>query len=250
MQLNSIFKPDKRDEALERIVIGINEAAKNCTTIIKKINSLCQKPEDYPNPFSLIDEWVEGLFVNHFHDFIEEWISPIIISVEDEETLSNAFFKYFASLTPFFYENKKIISPDVIKPRKYIWTNDDYKELKVKLLQRWFYSEWDNIDGETKLKIGADLILKTQKVVKSIAASSKANSKAWNKQKKIDEIVFPEELILTVNGVMPLYEHQHQRDLFLYYVSEFVNRLPSVYKKFDNNFYEVGTYLYKFFQWS
>ncbi len=46
MQKNSLFKSDKRNEALERLAIGISEASKNCTTVIKKINSLCQKPND------------------------------------------------------------------------------------------------------------------------------------------------------------------------------------------------------------
>lgn len=117
--MNSLFKSDKRDEALERLAIGLTEAANNCTTVIKKINTLCQNPENYPNPFELISEWSEHLFANYFHDYIEEWTSENIISVEHEEELTNAFFSYFASLTPFFYENKTIISPEIIQPRKY-----------------------------------------------------------------------------------------------------------------------------------
>lgn len=188
--MNSLFQTEKRDEALERLSIGITEAAKNCTTVIKKINSLCQSPEKYPNPSNLISEWTGHLFTNQFHDFIEEWILPNTISVENEEELANAFFNYFACLTPFFYENKKIISPDIIKPKKYKWTTDDYKTLKLKLLHKWFYGEWDNLDPETKLEIGLKIELKTQKVIKSIGISSKANLSILNKQKKIDEIVF------------------------------------------------------------
>ena len=117
MQMNSLFQTDKRDQALERLAIGITEGAKNCTTLIKKINSLCQKPKDYPNPSDLINEWTGHLFTNQFHDFIDEWISPNIISVENEEELANEFFSYLASLTPFFYENKSMISPDIISPK-------------------------------------------------------------------------------------------------------------------------------------
>lgn len=217
MQMNSLFQTDKRDEELDRIAIGITEGAKNCTTVIKKINTLCQNPKDYPNPYDLINNWARHIFTNQFHDFVEEWISPIIISAEDEENLANAFFSYFICLTPFFYENKKIISPDIIKSKKYKWTNADYKELKVKLLHKWFYSEWDNLDGETKLKLGLDIELKTQKVLKLIDASSKANSSLWNKQKKIDEIIFSGQLMSIVNSVAPSYKHQYQTDLFLKY---------------------------------
>lgn len=248
--MNSIFNSNKREEALERLAIGITESAKNCTTVIKKINTLCQIPEKYPNPFELIKEWSEHLFTNYFHDYIEEWISPNIISVEHEKELSNAFFGYFASLTPFFYENKTIISPEIIKPQKYRWTTDDYKELKVKLLEKWFYNEWDNSDGETRLKHGYKMKLDTQKVVKSIAASSKANVSIWNKQKKIDAIVFSNNLMTVIKKVIPTYQHEHQAHLFLKYSEDFVRRLPSAFKKFDDNFYEVGTYLHKYFQWS
>ena len=127
---------------------------------------------------------------------------------------------------------------------------DDYKELKIKLLYRWFYSEWDNWDGETRLKLGLKLELNTKKVAKSIAVSSKANSTSWNRQKKIDDIVFSSELKSVIMKIMPLYKHQYQTDLFLKYTDDFINTLPVAYKKFDDSFYEVGTYLYKYFRWS
>jgi hypothetical protein len=215
-----------------------------------RINTLCQNPENYPNPFELISEWSEHLFTNYFHDYIEEWTSANIISVEHEEELANAFFSYFASLTPFFYENKTIISPEIIQPRKYRWTKDDYKELKVKLLYKWFYSGWDNWDGETRIRYGFKLETDIQKVVKLIAASSKANSSIWNKQKKIDAIVFSSDLMTVIHRIMPSYQHQYQTDLFLKYTTDFIRRLPSAFKKFDDNFYEVGTFLQKYFQWS
>ena len=105
--MNSVFKSKKRDDALEHLAIGITEGAKNCTTVVKKINTLCQDPEKFPNPFELINVWSEYLFTNYIHDYIEEWTSPNIISIEQQEELSNAFFGYFASLTPFFYESKR-----------------------------------------------------------------------------------------------------------------------------------------------
>ncbi len=248
--MKSIFKSNKRDEALEQLSIGITEGAKNCTTVIKKINTLCQNPEKYPNAFDLINEWSEHLFINHFHDYIEEWTSPNIISVEQEEELSNAFFGYFASLTPFFYENKTIISPEIINPKKFRWTADDYKELKVKLLHKWFYSQRNNLDGETILKRGFKLELDMQKIVKSISVSSKANTSILNKRRKVDTIVFPSNLMVMVNKIMPSYPHQYQVDLFQKYTADFIGRLPSAFEKFDHNFYEVGTYLHKYFQWS
>lgn len=248
--MTSIFKSDKRDEALERLAIGIIEGAKNCTTVIKKINSLSQKPNNYTNTSEIINDWSEYLFTNHFHDFIDEWILPSTISVENEEHLANAFFNYFASLTPFFYEHKTIISPEINKLKKYKWTTEDYKELKIKLLHKWFYSEWDNWDGETKLKLGYKLEMNTKKVVKSIAASSKANSSIWNREKKIDTIVFSNDLQTVINKIMPSHQHQYQVDLFLKYSNDFIGTLPAAFKKFDDNFYEVGTYLYKNFQWS
>lgn len=142
--MNSIFKSNKRDEALERLAIGITEGAKNCTTVIKKINTLCQNPEKYPNPFELINEWSEYFF----------------------------------------------------------------------------------------------------------SASSKANSSFWNKQKKIDAIVFSSDLMMVIYKVMPSYRHQYQSDLFMKYTADFLKRLPTAFKKFNDNFYEVGTYLHRYFQWS
>lgn len=199
---------------------------------------------------AVCSEWSKCLFTNYFHDYIEEWTSPNIISIEHEEELSNAFFGYFASLTPIFYENKTIISPEIIKPKKYRWTENDYEELKVKLLYKWFYSEWDNWNSETRLKHGYKLELDTQKVVKLIAAASKANSSIWNKQKKIDSIFFSSDLMTEIHKAMPSYQHQYQADLFLKYTADFIKRLPSAFKRFDDNFYEVGTYLHKYFQWS
>ncbi len=248
--MNSIFLPGKRDKALERLTIGITESAKNCTIVIKKINSLCQQPEKYPDPYKLISEWAEYLFTNYFHDHIEEWISPNIITLEHEKELANTFFKYFASLTPFYYENKKIISPNFMKAQKYKWTADDYKELKLKLIQKWFYNEWDNWDGETKLKLGFKIEMDAQNVLKSIATSSKIKTSVWNKDKKIEKILYSDNLRSQINNVMPSYKHQYQTDLFLKYTDDFVKRLPSAFNRFDDNFYEVGSYLYKFFQWS
>ena len=250
MQVNSIFQKDRRDEALERIAIGITEAAKNCTTVIKKINTLCQKPKDYPNPSDLIDEWAGLIFTNQIHDFVDEWILPNTITVENEEELANEFFCYFASLTPFFFENKSVTSPDIIKPKKFKWTKDDYKELRIKLVYKWFYSEWDNWDGETRLKHGYKLELNTKKVTKAIANSSKANSALWNRQKKINDIVYSNELSALIKKIMPSHQYQYQTDLFLKYTDDFINRLPTSFKYFDDDFYELGTYLHKYFRWS
>ncbi len=148
-------------------------------------------------------------------------------------------------MTPFFYENKTVISS-----KKYKWTVGDYKELKVKLLQKWFYSEWDNWDGETRLRLGGKLEQNTQKVLESILASSKAKSSIWNKQKQIDAIVLSDDLKMIIKKVMPEYQHEYQNDLFLKYTDDFIARLPTAFSKFDDNFYEVGSYLYKYFQWS
>jgi hypothetical protein len=248
--MKSLFKSDKREEALERLAIGITEASKNCTTVIKKINTLCQRPMDYPNPSELINIWIEHLFMNQFHDYIEDWLSPKTFSVEYESALKNSFFNYFASLIPFFYENKIIMSPELIKPKKYKWTTEDFKELKIKLLYKWFYKEWDNWDVETRLKYGYELDLKTKNVVEIIFASSKAKSKIWNRQRRIDEIVFSDVLKMEVKRIMPDYQYGFQKDLFLKYTDDFITRLPDVFSKFDDNFYEVGSYLYKYFQWS
>ncbi|MEI6949880.1 hypothetical protein V9K67_22020 [Paraflavisolibacter sp. H34] len=248
--MNSLFNSDKRDEALECLAIGITESAKNCATVIKNINIFCQRPRDFPNPSELINDWTEHLFSNHFHDLVEESASPNKISKEHVEELANAFFNYFASLTPFFYENKTIISPQLIKPIKYKWTADDYKELKIKLLSKWFYNEWDSWDGEKRLKLGYKLELNSQKVVRLIAASSRANSSIWNKQKKIDAIIFPNDLKSLMIKVMPSYKYQYQSDLFLKYTDDFITQLPAAFIKFDDNFYKLGTYLRKYFQWS
>lgn len=248
--MDSLFKDNKRDEALERLAIGITEGAINCTTVIKKINSLCQNPENYPNPSELINKWIEHLFTNNFQDFIEEWISPKTISVEHEEELANAFFNYFASLIPFFYENKTVVSPEIVKPKKYKWTADDYEKLKVKILHKWFYSEWDNWDGETRLELGYKLELNTQKVMRTISASSKAKSSIWNKQKKVEAIIFSDDLKMVIKKAVPNYQHEYQNDLFLEYTDVFIMRLPAAFTKFDDNFYEVGSYLNKYFHWS
>ena len=248
--MTSLFQVDKRDEALERLAVGIVWAARNCVTVTKKINLLCQNPEDYPNPSDLMADWIEHLFTNQFHYFVDEKISPSIISTGNEEFLSEAFFCYLVSLTPFFYNNKPITSPHTTKPKKYGWTKNDYKDLTIKLLYKQFYSDWDNWDGAAKLKHGYALELKTKKVTEAIAVSSKADSALWNRQKKIDDIVFSTDLRLAMKKAIPLYKHQHQADLFIKYTDEFISALPTAYNFFDDKFYEAGTYLHKYFQWS
>jgi hypothetical protein len=243
--MKSLFKPHKRDEALERLVFGITEGAKNCTTVIKKISTLCQNPEKYPSPKELIDKWCDHLFTNYFHDFIEEWISQKTISIENEEKIVNAFFDYLVCLTPFFYENKTIISSDV-KPKKYKWTTDDFKQLKIKLLERWFFSDASQQEMVTMFKKG----LRMEQTVKQISACSKAKKTIWKRHEKINNIVSPSSLITVVHAAKPNYDHHVQTDLFLMYTSDFITRLPTIFKAFDDNYYETGTYLYKFFQWS
>jgi hypothetical protein len=245
----SLFRDDKRDEALERLAIGITEAAKNCTMAVKKINAICQCPENYSNPGDWINAWIGCLFVNYYQ-FTEEWISPVIISVEDEEGLANSFFNYFVSLTPFYFEYRKVISLDIIRPKKYGWTAEDYKELKLKLFYKWFYSEWDSMGGDSKLKIGMSLHWETQRVLRSLAASSRANSALWNKQKKIDDIVFSDNLMSSIRRIKPPYKHQYQSDLFLKYTSDFVEYVPLAFQRFEADFYHVGDYLHRFFKWS
>lgn len=61
--MTSLFKSDKREEALERLAIGLTEGARNCTTVIKKINTLCQDPEKYLAPFELIVKGVAAVGV-------------------------------------------------------------------------------------------------------------------------------------------------------------------------------------------
>ncbi len=173
-----------------------------------------------------------------------------MISLENEEELANEFFCYLASLTPFFYENKSVISPDIINPQKYKWTEDDYKEFKIKLLYKWFYSDWENWNGETRLKQGYALELNARKVTEAIAVSSKANSTLWSRKKKIDDIILSNKLHSVVSKIMPLYKNQYQADLFLKYTDDFISKLPASFKQFDDNFYEAGTYLQKYFRWS
>lgn len=244
--MNSLLLADKKDKAFERLAIGIKESAANCTTVIKKLNTICQNPEDYPNPHELITKWSNHVFTNYFHDFIEEWILPKTISIENQERLGDVFFNYFASLTPFFYHNKIILSPDFPKPKKYKWTNKNFEELKWALLRKWFIHDDDELNKKEQHKIESRMI----ESVKQIQISIKAKNSFWNKTKKINEVFSLDSVMNVIKEVMPNYQHQYQTDLFLLYTSEFINKLPSSFAAFDSDFYEIGTYLHNIFQWS
>ena len=245
--MRRIFKHEKRDEAIERLAFGIVKASENCVTVIKKINSISQNPEKYPNPSEMIFEWHKYLFTNEFHDFVDEWISPKIINPEKLDYLQTLFFDYIISIVPFYFEDKIIISPD-LKPSKHKWNNDDYLILKKKIFTHRYREsanitrldnpkEFEKMDKES---INSLLIMKN---------SSNAKKSLWKKDKKIENIFSSENLIKRVNHICPKYEHFHQEDIFLKYSKQFIETLPSSFDNFNSNFYEKGTYFQKYFDW-
>ncbi len=259
--MKSPLKENKREEALERIALGINEGARNCSIAINNINIIIQNLETFSNPSELINGWLERLFSNRFDIIneddvtdeneliVEDNISRNLISSQQIYKLEDTFFKYLIGLLPIYYENRIIKSNWFGKSKTYKWTKEDFKQLKIKVLHRRFYSEWDNWDFDTRLKKGAEIEDQTGKVLKIIANSSRANSSFFNKKKKINSIISTEDLNLIVSKIRPEYLSEYQVDLFHKYAYDFIKGIPNAYDNFDNNFYEIG-YLYKFFQWN
>lgn len=76
------------------------------------------------------------------------------------------------------------------------------------------------------------------------------SSRFKNRQQQRDEIVFTKSLKLNLSRVNMHFQHQYQFDLFRLYAGEFVELISNSFQLFDDNFYEVGTYLHNYFQWS
>jgi hypothetical protein len=255
------LKGNKREEALDRIALGINEGVRNCSIAINNINIIVQNLDTFSNPSELINGWLERLFSNRFenidkdeiideNDIIDDDnISRNLISSQQIHNLEGAFFNYLVGLIPIYYENRKIKSNWFGKSKTYKWTKEDFKQLKIKVLHRRFYSEWDKWDFETRFKKGAEIEDQMEKVLKIIANSSRANSSFFNKKKKINSIVSTEDLESIVSKIRPEYLSEYQVDLFHKYSYDFIKGIPNAYDSFDNNFYEIG-FLYKFFQWN
>ena len=85
---------------------------------------------------------------------------------------------------------------------------------------------------------------------KQLKADSAYPIQVFGTNRKNDAIVFSSDFMTVVHRIMPSYHHQYQADLFLKYTTDFIRRLPSEFKNFNDNFYEVETYLHKYFQWS
>ena len=245
--MRGIFDEIKRDNALERLAIGIVQGTKNSVTVIQRINSISQNPEKYSNPSEYIIEWTQYLFNNTFHVFSDDYLVPLSISNAELSKLETCFFNYFISLIPFYFENKRIISPSAQR-EKFIWSKEDYTLLKVNIFKEKYKEDWnmsrlDNpgrmevIDNETKYSL--NLIKKSSRVKKSL----------WNKERKMRQIFFPEFLTEYIYITKPKYQHQYQTDIFMKYSTEFIKMLPGSFDKFTTNFYEVGTYLHKYFRW-
>ncbi len=66
----------------------------------------------------------------------------------------------------------------------------------------------------------------------------------------IDVLIRPDDLKAIVRSAMPAFPHEYQSDLFVKYTGDFIDRLPAALMRFDDSFYEVGTYLHKYFRWS
>ena len=247
----SIFKSeDRRELALERLATGIVAASDNCLMVIANIIAICQKPKKYSEQHMLIKQWSEELFLYK--------VLPVDGNrIEDElpnekiEQLSNLFFDYIISLMPFFYYEKSIDATKAILNRgKYKWTSADYAELQKKILYKRYASQLDKLDVVTRFAKIDEIQLKVDKAYRTMQASSSAASSFRNKQKKIDALVSTKTLESKMAYIKPDFKYQYQFDLYESYHQEFVRLISSSLSIFDDNFYEVGTYLHKFFQWS
>lgn len=245
--MKKIFKEEKRDEAIERLAVGIVKASENCITVIKKINSISQNPEKYPNPSEMVFEWHKYLFTNEIHDFVDEWISPKIINPEKLDDLQTQFFDYIISIVPFYFEDKIIISPH-LTPTKHKWNNEDYLILKKKIFEHR-YKENGNITRLNNLEKFEMIDKESINSLIIMKKSSHAKKSYWKKNEKIENIFSTHNLNKKVSNICPEYEHFYQKDIFLKYTKEFIEILPSAFDNFNSDFYEKGTYLQKYFNW-
>ena len=245
--MKKIFIDEKRNLAIERLAIGIVKASENCITVIKKINSISQNPEKYKNPSELINQWHIHLFTNDFHDFIDEWVCPKIIDTDKLNCLQTHFFDYFVSIVPFYYDNKIIISPN-LTPRKHKWNQEDYLVLKKKIFEQR-YKEIEKITIIDNPKLFDKIDKESINSLTIMRTSSEVIRSRWKKEKKIEKIFSTDKLNLLVMNTCPEYKYFYQKDIFLKYSKEFIDSLPQAIDNFDYNFYQMGTYLHKYFTW-
>lgn len=149
------------------------------------------------------------------------------------------------------YENKTVDATKAILNRgRYKWSPEDYRELQQKVVTKRFGSQWDSLDAEAKLVRKDEIQAKIDRAYHTMGASSATGSRFKNRQQQPDKIASTESLKLKLNRVNLYFQHQYQLDLFRLYVGEFVELILNSLQLFDDNFYEVGTYLHKYFQWS
>ena len=247
--MESLLKDKKRDEALDRISIGIAEGAKNCVIVIKKICTICHKPEKYENISDLLDTNLNYLMTNKFYNQVEDWTFKAIISPENQIRLENNFFAYFFSLLPLHFQDEKVEEPWGSK--KYKWTKNDFKELIINCSKKWFEIP-RNKPYILKEDFNAIIFIENEfeKIKEKIFASQKAKKSIFNKEQKLSKILLPEYLFYEINNAKPQNFKEYQVILFDELVKKFINGLPRIFDKFVDDFYEIGGYLHKYFAWN
>jgi len=247
--MEGIFAKNKRNEAIELLATQIVQGSRNCVTVIERINSISQFPEKYPDPHEMIIEWHNHLFSNVFHVFPEDIEVPLKISADSLRSLETCFFDYFASLVPFYYEDKTIVSPASLKPKKYVWSKDDYNALKTELFKIRYKEAW-HLTRADNYERCEEMNTESLNSLSLMSKSSKIKRSFLNKSKRVEKVFLPNNVINCVLTAQPNYMYWHQSDIFSKYIHEFIELLPSAFSKFDTEFYELGSFLHRYFKWS
>jgi len=218
--------------------------------VVRNIIAICLKPKKYSEQHALINEWASDLFLYRINSLDTNACIEDVLPVESLEQLLDIFFYYIIGLLPFKYENKTVDATKAILNRGiYKWSSEDYRELKQKVVTKRFGSQWDSLDAEAKFVRQNEIQAKIDRAYHTMEASATA-SRFKNRQQQLDETVSTKSLKLKLGRVTLHFQHQYQRDLFGLYAGEFVELIPNSLQLFNDNFYEVGTYLHKYFRWS
>jgi hypothetical protein len=199
----------------------------------------------------LINDYRSFVFTYPIATLSQNGSSDTPFSESERESITNSYFLYLASLLPFYYEAEKITYEGIGQKKSYKWSKEDFKLLVRLLLQKWYYKDWDNFSFEERLKNGLTIENRTATALSLIKNSSKLKSSFFNSQEKCDKVIYPSTLNEQVIEEMNLQcFSESQLILLRSYLSDFIKGIPGSLIRFNDSFYESGSFLKKYFSWS
>ena len=242
--MRSKLKPEKREKAFEWIAQRIIAGAKNCSTAIIKIHTICQNPEKFNDPNRLIETWLKHLFTSELHSSYEDWTSNKNTTPKTRATIEYFFFSLCISYIPILFLDKKL---NLTKLKEKKWTNKDFQDLRLTIMKYWFEEEFFEYENND-LPIPKSLENKVKEIMSITSAVAKAQKKLFTNESRLEFLLSTSPLELKIKEILPKFEHSYQSDLYELYSQNFIRRIPNSLLDMRFDFYEKGNYLHHFFK--